>query len=123
MINNNNRPSIVSPVGSLTADVTKVLLYVHKKMRIHAVALIQETAIAADGSNYFDFVLKKNNTAIGTAVSNKLGIAARTALELDVNGSFLMEAGDVLSVFADETGTVTTVVDAIAVIDAEVIGQ
>lgn len=125
MYNNNNRPPVVVNLGSLSASQVLPLLYAHKKMRVKAAAFIQEGAISVSGANYLALQLKKNNVAVGSAVDTQAGLAARTALPVEVgaDGYVELEAGDYLSLDVAETGTFVESANSIAVLDVEIFGN
>lgn len=124
MINHNNRPTIVVNLGALDASQVLPLLYAHKKMKVLAASYLQEDAISASGTNYLQLQLKKDNVAVESAVDSQAGVAARSALDLEVGSEGLvLEQGEYLALDVVEGGTFAEGSDAILVLDVEVIGN
>lgn len=124
MINHNNRASISVPVGALSGSEVLPLSYAHKKLKLINASFIQEGAISASGTNYLGLQLKKNDVAVENAVDTQAGLAARTALDLEVGEEgLILELGDYLSLDVVENGTFSEGTDGIIVLDVEVIGN
>lgn len=124
MINHNNRPSVVVSVAALSTSLVLPLLLADKKLKVLSAKYVQEGAITASGSNYLALRLKQNNVAVGTAVDTQAGVAARTALSLNIGSSpLVLEAGDYLALDVAETGTFAEGTAGILVLDVEVVGN
>jgi len=126
MLNQNNRHTVQVSVGSPTAaKVMLALMALGKKLRVHKASVIQEAAIVAAAGDYMGFTLNKNNVAVAAEATNTAGVAARAglALTMPAAGYVDLAAGDVLSLEITETGTSTFVVEALLVMDVEVLSS
>lgn len=124
MVNHNNRPVVVLPIAALSASVVLPVLLADKKLKVLSAKYVQEGAISASGSNYLALRLKQNNVAVGTAVDTQAGVAARTAVALNIGTTDLVLAqGDYLALDVAETGTFAEGTAGLLVLDVEVVGN
>lgn len=124
MINHNNRPSICIPVAALSASGVLPVLLADKKLKILSAKYIQEGAITASAINLLDFQLKVDNVAVGTAVTTEAGLAARTALPLNIGSEpLVIEKDSYVALDVVETGTFAEGTAGLLVLDVEVVGN
>ncbi len=121
--NYNNRVELSMLLGAVSADKKVVALAAQKKMRIHSLEIVDTDAQAAHASNYLEYQAIKEDSAVGTAVSNTDGVAARVPVALDLDGDYIeLEKGEILEVNVNVegtgAGTMLTIVG-----DIEVIGN
>lgn len=99
--------------GSLTADANVPLMEASRKFRIDKAKYVNPTGLAADASNYFDIQVKKgSNVALNwsTETGEEGTLTAgewATLSEASDKSRLVFDAGDLLSLTFDETGTAT----------------
>lgn len=125
MINHNNRPIVCLQLPVVAAAVVIPAMIADKKLKILTAKFVQEDVISVDAVNFLSFQLKKNNTAIGTAVTTEAGLAVRTALPLvlGTDTEKILEAGDYLALDVAEDGTFTESSLGLLILDVEIIGN
>lgn len=116
--------------AQLTGDLTTKLYDVPsgRKLKVERVRYINPTGLAEDASNYFAISVKNGSTVVAGPLStdsagagtNSIAADTFTAITVATDGSEVLDAGDVLSVLFDETGTATlpagrVVIDALLV--------
>ena len=117
-----NRPSVIVPLGVLSASGEEAVFYAQKKVRIKSAVYAQNGVISASGVNYLSFDMKKNDVALGNAVDTQAGLAKGVKLEL-LAEELVLEKGDFLVLAITETGTFAEGASAILAMDVEVIGN
>ncbi len=124
-MNHLNRGEYGFLIGAVAADKRFVALVATKKLRIHKMALIDTTIIAASESNYVEMKLIKNNVDVDVLNDTVLGIAARTEIPMSLDASldYLdLEKGDVLEVDLNVEGSGALTMASL-LSDIEVIGN
>lgn len=116
--------------AQLTGDLTVKLYDVPagRKLKVERVRYINPTGLAEDAANYFAISVKNGSTVVAGPLStdsagagtNSIAADTFTAITVATDGSEVLDAGDVLSVLFDETGTATlpagrVVIDALLV--------
>lgn len=124
------RITITCDHAQLTGDLTVNLYDVPsgRQLKVERVRYINPTGLAEDASNYFAISVKNGSTVVAGPLStdsagagtNSIAADTFTAITVATDGSEVLDAGDVLSVLFDETGTATlpagrVVIDALLV--------
>jgi hypothetical protein len=98
--------------GSTTTDTTHTIFKAMDALEVVKVEYINVTGLAEDASDFFALSLKNGSTVIAThstETGEEGSIAANTftTLALEASPNPVLDAGDVLSLDLNETGTAT----------------
>ena len=104
--NENNRPQGQIRIGAISATAELGLMKADKKVILQKISVTDISVISADGTNHYQFQLKKNGSLIGSVVDNQAGLAARASLDLNLGTDTEKElaSGDYLSLQITEVG-------------------